>query len=52
MYGSYGRRSFRTPALYGTAGSFFKNPVISQEQFTMLTQKYETIPSFPAVHIK
>ena len=31
----------------GTAGSFFKNPVISQEAFTKLQQQYPTIPGFP-----
>ncbi len=38
---------------HGTAGSFFKNPLITQEQFKELSEKYGAIPSFPAgTHIK
>ncbi len=32
---------------FGTAGSFFKNPILSPEQFSALTQAYGAVPSFP-----
>lgn len=35
---------------HGTAGSFFKNPIISQELFSTLTKKYGAMPSFPATN--
>jgi UDP-N-acetylmuramate dehydrogenase len=35
-------------SLQGTAGSFFKNPIISNERFAELSSKYGAIPSFPA----
>lgn len=33
--------------VYGNAGSFFKNPVITTEQATILKKEYEDIPLFP-----
>ncbi len=36
------------PSNLGNAGSFFKNPVISDSQFTVLKNKYPNIPSYPA----
>ena len=32
---------------FGTAGSFFKNPVLTQEQYDELSAKYGPIPQFP-----
>ena len=34
------------PKVTGNAGSFFKNPTISQQQFEFLRNKYPTIPSY------
>lgn len=36
------------PKIIGNAGSFFKNPVISQRQFEKLIKKYPKIVTFPA----
>ncbi len=36
------------PAKIGNAGSFFKNPVVSQFQFLDLKKKYTEIPFYPA----
>jgi len=36
------------PAVTGNAGSFFKNPVVSQDQFQKLRESHPEIPSFPA----
>ncbi len=33
--------------LWGTAGSFFKNPIVSIQQCIELRQKYPDLPSFP-----
>ncbi len=35
------------PKEIGNCGSFFKNPVISKEQFYTLQKKYPTIPNYP-----
>lgn len=35
------------PKQFGNAGSFFKNPVVSAQQFERLQQEYATIPHFP-----
>lgn len=42
-------RSRKFPDLntFGTAGSFFKNPILTQEQFAELSKEYGAIPSFP-----
>jgi UDP-N-acetylmuramate dehydrogenase len=40
-------RKFPDLTLFGTAGSFFKNPILTQEQFTTLSKEYGAIPSFP-----
>lgn len=42
-------RSHKFPDLrsYGTAGSFFKNPILTREQFVELSARYGAIPSFP-----
>ncbi|MCE2789831.1 MAG: UDP-N-acetylmuramate dehydrogenase, partial [Saprospiraceae bacterium] len=34
------------PKVTGNAGSFFKNPVISAEQFSVLKEKYPAIPGY------
>ncbi len=36
------------PAIIGNAGSFFKNPTISAEQFDALKGQFPAIPSYPA----
>ncbi len=40
-------QKFPDLAVYGTAGSFFKNPIISQNRFKELTKHYGALPSFP-----
>ena len=41
-------RKFPDLAVYGTAGSFFKNPVLSREQYDALVEKLGPIPTYPA----
>ncbi len=40
-------RKFPDLTKVGTAGSFFKNPTISQESFDLLKERYEALPGFP-----
>ena len=42
------RRKLPDPAEIGNAGSFFKNPVISPEEFEQLRSRFGSPPSFPA----
>ncbi|MEK7602537.1 MAG: UDP-N-acetylmuramate dehydrogenase [Patescibacteria group bacterium] len=44
-------RSTKFPDLktHGTAGSFFKNPIVSPEQFSTLSTRYGAIPSYPVL---
>ena len=36
------------PKVLGNAGSFFKNPVITQEQFEVLNENFPLAPNYPA----
>jgi UDP-N-acetylmuramate dehydrogenase len=40
-------QKFPDLSAYGTAGSFFKNPIITAERFAALAAKYGAVPSFP-----
>jgi UDP-N-acetylmuramate dehydrogenase len=40
-------RKFPDLAVFGTAGSFFKNPIISKETYDALVTKYGPVPEFP-----
>ncbi|HWH16684.1 MAG TPA: UDP-N-acetylmuramate dehydrogenase [Candidatus Paceibacterota bacterium] len=39
-------RKFPNLSIYGTAGSFFKNPVIAPDTFTALRDRYEALPGY------
>ena len=43
------RGKFPDLAIYGTAGSFFKNPIITKKQFDELKKRFPDMPGFPAV---
>ena len=42
------RSKLPDPAVIGNAGSFFKNPVVSSEKFSVLKKNHPDIVSFPA----
>ena len=41
-------RKFPSPGVEGTAGSFFKNPVVSSEEALELQKRFPGLPIFPA----
>ena len=42
------RNKLPEPAMLGNAGSFFVNPVVPQSQFDALSDRFPSIPSYPA----
>lgn len=42
------RRKLPDPDALGNAGSFFKNPILTQEQVDVLQQRFPELPVFPA----
>lgn len=42
------QRKLPDPAVLGNAGSFFKNPVLPQEQADVLLQQFPALPVYPA----
>jgi len=42
------RSKLPDPAITGNAGSFFKNPELTLEAFTLIRQNFPAIPSYPA----
>lgn len=41
------RSKLPDPSLIGNAGSFFKNPIITQAQFEKLKQTHQSVPNYP-----
>lgn len=42
------RSKLPDPKKIGNSGSFFKNPIVPEEQYLALKDKYEDIPAYPA----